>query len=155
MHVIIGLLERFVCWEIRKLHVSSLKFSPPDSDREVHGLELNDITWMWGIYHIMCKNKCVHTYVVCCRCLATNKPSYTVWVVVIIVRSLYHYVHTTFKQKIVIRMCMCTRGHQTMITKTSKVVNFWGRFFYNMVILDNNPIHQYNIFLLTSFFELG
>ena len=31
-------------------------------------------------------------------------------------------------------MCMCTRGHQTMVTETSKTINFWGRFVYNMVI---------------------
>ena len=31
-------------------------------------------------------------------------------------------------------MRMCTRGHQTMVTETSKTMNFWGRFVYNMVI---------------------
>ena len=31
-------------------------------------------------------------------------------------------------------MCMCTRGHQTMMTETSKTINLWGRFVYNMVI---------------------
>ena len=31
-------------------------------------------------------------------------------------------------------MRMRTRGHQTMVTETSKAINFWGRFFYNMVI---------------------
>ena len=27
-----------------------------------------------------------------------------------------------------------THGHQTMVTETSKTINFWGRFVYNMVI---------------------
>ena len=31
-------------------------------------------------------------------------------------------------------MCMHTRGHQTMVTETSKTINFWGHFVYNMVI---------------------
>ena len=31
-------------------------------------------------------------------------------------------------------MRMCTRGHQTMVTETSTMINFWGRFVYNMVI---------------------
>ena len=31
-------------------------------------------------------------------------------------------------------MCMRTCGHQTMMTETSKMINFWGRFVYNMVI---------------------
>ena len=31
-------------------------------------------------------------------------------------------------------MCMCTHGHQTMMTESSKMINFWGRFVYNMVI---------------------
>ena len=31
-------------------------------------------------------------------------------------------------------MHMHTRGHQTMVTETSKTINFWGRFVYNMVI---------------------
>ena len=31
-------------------------------------------------------------------------------------------------------MCMRIRGHQTMVTETSKTINFWGRFVYNMVI---------------------
>ena len=50
-------------------------------------------------------------------------------------------------------MRMCTHGHQTMVTETSKTINFWGCFIYNMVIriLDSTPIHRYNIFLLTSF----
>ena len=29
-----------------------------------------------------------------------------------------------------------TRGHQTMVTETSKMINFCGRFVYNMVICD-------------------
>ena len=29
-----------------------------------------------------------------------------------------------------------TRGHQAMVTETSKTINFWGRFVYNMVICD-------------------
>ena len=52
-------------------------------------------------------------------------------------------------------MCMWTRGHQTMVTETSKMINFWDRFVYNMIILDSNPIHWYNIFLLASFLEAG
>ena len=31
-------------------------------------------------------------------------------------------------------MHMCTRDRQTMVTETSKTINFWGRFVYNMVI---------------------
>ena len=31
-------------------------------------------------------------------------------------------------------MCMRIRGHQTMVTETSKMINFWGHFVYNMVI---------------------
>ena len=31
-------------------------------------------------------------------------------------------------------MRMSTRGHQTMVTETSKMINFWGHFVYNMVI---------------------
>ena len=31
-------------------------------------------------------------------------------------------------------MCMRTRGHQTMVTEISKMINFWGRFVYNMVV---------------------
>ena len=31
-------------------------------------------------------------------------------------------------------MHMCTRGHQMMVTETSKMINFWGHFVYNMVI---------------------
>ena len=31
-------------------------------------------------------------------------------------------------------MCMCTHGHQTMVTETSKTINFWGHFVYNIVI---------------------
>ena len=31
-------------------------------------------------------------------------------------------------------MRMRTRGHQTMVTETSKTMNFWGHFIYNMVI---------------------
>ena len=46
-------------------------------------------------------------------------------------------------------MRMRTRGHQTMVTETSKTMNFWGRFVHNM--LDSNPIHRYNIFLVTIF----
>ena len=54
-------------------------------------------------------------------------------------------------------MHMHTRGHQMMVIETSKTINFWGRFVYNMVgyILDSNPIHRYNIFLLASFLEVG
>ena len=42
--------------------------------------------------------------------------------------------HSTFKQRIAICMCMHTRGHQTMVTETSKKINFWGCFVYNIVI---------------------
>ena len=31
-------------------------------------------------------------------------------------------------------MCIHTCGHQTMMPETSKMINFWGRFVYNMVI---------------------
>ena len=52
-------------------------------------------------------------------------------------------------------MRMYTRGHQTMVTEMNKTVIFWGRFIYNMVTLHSNPIHRYNVFQLTSFFEPG
>ena len=35
---------------------------------------------------------------------------------------------------IMIRMHMRTCGHQTMVTETSKTINFWDRFVYNMAI---------------------
>ena len=41
-------------------------------------------------------------------------------------------------------MHMYTRGHQMMVTETSKTINFWGRFVYNTVI--------YWIFIGTTFF---
>ena len=31
-------------------------------------------------------------------------------------------------------MHMHTYGHQTMVTETSKAINFWGHIVYNMVI---------------------
>ena len=31
-------------------------------------------------------------------------------------------------------MRMCTRGHQMMVIETSKTINFWDFFVYNMVI---------------------
>ena len=31
-------------------------------------------------------------------------------------------------------MRMRTHSHQMMVTETSKTINFWGRFVYNMVI---------------------
>ena len=31
-------------------------------------------------------------------------------------------------------MRMRTRGHQIVVTKTRKTINFWGRFVYNAVI---------------------
>ena len=31
-------------------------------------------------------------------------------------------------------MHMCTHGHETMVTETSKTINFWGRFVYNVVV---------------------
>ena len=31
-------------------------------------------------------------------------------------------------------MRMHTRGHQMMVTETSKMINFWGCFVYNMYI---------------------
>ena len=31
-------------------------------------------------------------------------------------------------------MRMRTYGHQTMVTETSKTINFWGCFVYNMVL---------------------
>ena len=48
-------------------------------------------------------------------------------------------------------MHMRTGGHQTMVTETSKTINFWDHFVYNT----SNPIHQYNVFLLASFLEAG
>ena len=35
-----------------------------------------------------------------------------------------------FQTKIVIRMHMRTRGHQTVVTETSKMINFWGRCLF-------------------------
>ena len=50
-------------------------------------------------------------------------------------------------------MHMHTHGHQTLVTETSKTNNFWARSFYNMFLsLNSNPIQEYNIFLLASFF---
>ena len=40
-------------------------------------------------------------------------------------------------------MRMRIRGHQTMVTETSKTIDLWGRFVYNM---DNSPIHRLTIF---------
>ena len=31
-------------------------------------------------------------------------------------------------------MRMRTHSHQTMVTETSKMINFWGRFVYNNYI---------------------
>ena len=39
-------------------------------------------------------------------------------------------------------MRMSTRGHQTMVTETSKTINFWV-----ITWLYSNPIHRYNVFL--------
>ena len=44
-------------------------------------------------------------------------------------------------------MRMHTCGHHAEVTETSKMINFWGRFVY---ILDSNPIHRYNVFLLVE-----
>ena len=40
----------------------------------------------------------------------------------------------TFKQRIAIRMRMHTRGHHMIVTETSKTMNFWSRFIYNIVM---------------------
>ena len=48
-------------------------------------------------------------------------------------------------------MSMHTHGRQTMVTETSKTTFCLQHSF----ILVNNPIHQYNIFLLTSFSQAG
>ena len=48
-------------------------------------------------------------------------------------------------------MSMCTHGHQMMVTETSKTTFHLEHSF----ILVSNPIHQYNIFLLTSFSQAG
>ena len=52
-------------------------------------------------------------------------------------------------------LCMDTYGHQMMVTETSKTTNFLGHFFYNMLFycVFNNPIDQYNIIQLASFFR--
>ena len=39
--------------------------------------------------------------------------------------------------------------------RTSKTIHFWACFFYNIFILVSNPIHWYNVFLLTSLFQEG
>ena len=48
-------------------------------------------------------------------------------------------------------MHMLTHGCQMMVTETSKTKNFWTRVFKTHFILVSNPLHQYNIFELTSF----
>ena len=59
----------------------------------------------------------------------------------------------TFKQRIAICMYMRSCGHQTMVTETSKIINFWSHFVYNMVIaiLDSNPIYGF----IDKFFAAG
>ena len=51
-------------------------------------------------------------------------------------------------------MCMGihTSGRQTMVTETNKT-NALSLFLLHSIILVNNPIHQYNIFLLARFFR--
>ena len=56
-----------------------------------------------------------------------------------------------FQTKIVLCMSMRTHGHQTMVTETSKTTFRLQHSF----ILVSNPIHQYNIFLFTSFSQAG
>ena len=41
---------------------------------------------------------------------------------------------SAFKQSIMICMCMCTHGHQMMVTETNKTTNFYASFFYNMFL---------------------
>ena len=53
-------------------------------------------------------------------------------------------------------MHMHTHVHQMMVTEINKTINFWGHFILlHGYILDSNPIHRYNVFLLKSFIEAG
>ena len=66
------------------------------------------------------------------------------------------YLRSTFIQRIAIHMRMHTHGPQMMVTEISKTTNFWAHFFYNMFLYwIVNPIHQYNVILLASFFQVG
>ena len=60
----------------------------------------------------------------------------------------------TFKQSKAMHIHMQTQGCQTLVTKTSKTTIFELISLYDFILL-NNPIHQYNIFLLASFFQVG
>ena len=48
-------------------------------------------------------------------------------------------------------MRMHTRDHQMMVKDTSKTINLRAILFITWFILYNNPMHQYNVFLLTYF----
>ena len=48
-----------------------------------------------------------------------------------------------------------TRGCHMTVTETSQTINFRARFFYNIFILVSKLTHQYNFFLLASFFQAG
>ena len=48
-----------------------------------------------------------------------------------------------------------THGCHTMMTKTNKTTNFEPVSFITRFILFSKPTHQYNFFLLASFFQAG
>ena len=53
---------------------------------------------------------------------------------------------STFKQKIVICMRMCTHGHQTMVTEPAKKSTLGPFLLWHVSILNSNPVHRYNLF---------
>ena len=52
-------------------------------------------------------------------------------------------------------MHMRTCGHQTMVTETSKIINFWGCFTYNMVIYWIAILFIGITFSIDKFFKAG
>ena len=101
-------------------------------------------------HNIQYNNYCCkkHLFYCCYLCLLNSTLSFC------IKRPFSNLSYSTFKQRIVISMHMYTHSHQTMVTETSITSKFWACFFYNMfIILNSNPIHWYNIFLLASFFR--
>ena len=61
--------------------------------------------------------------------------------------------YSTFKQRITIHMCIHTCGCLMMATESNKPTSHWAHFFTTRFLLVSNPIHQYNMFLLASFFR--
>ena len=72
-------------------------------------------------YH--CKNNLVYC---CSLCLFNSAMCF-------LHKGIVHKpVFIPLSNKGVIRMHMCTCGHQMMVTETSKTTNFWAQFFCNM-----------------------